>query len=137
MCRQWKGSGFTVAERLVGTRGQVYLDQSYGKITGPNAWEYDGPKINMTDQEHVDLIQAIHNDTPRNEGWYGANSSFTAVLGYMATYSGQIVKWDEAVEKGPSLMPERLAWDADPPVLPDESGSYEHVVAMPGMYKPF
>jgi hypothetical protein len=63
------------------------------------------------------------------------NSSFAAVPRCTATYSGRIVKWDEAVERGPSLMPERLAWDADPPVLPDENGSYEHAVAMPGVYK--
>jgi myo-inositol 2-dehydrogenase/D-chiro-inositol 1-dehydrogenase len=44
------------------------------------------------------------------------------------------VKWDEAVEKGVSLMPENLSWDADPPVLPDENGSYEHAVAVPGVY---
>jgi predicted dehydrogenase len=117
-----------------GTEG--YSDLT-GKIFGKNAWEYDGPKVTMTDQEHVDLIQAIHDDKPRNEGWYGANSSFTAVMGYMATYSGRMVKWDDAVEKGPSLMPERLAWDADPPVLPDETGSYEHAVAVPGIYKPY
>jgi hypothetical protein len=55
----------------------------------------------------------------------------------MATYSGRIVKWDEAAEKGPSLLPETLAWDADSPVLPDRTGSYEHAVAMPGVYKAY
>ena len=55
----------------------------------------------------------------------------------MATYSGQVVKWDEAVAKGPDEGPEKLAWDANPPVLPDEDGLYEHAVAMPGIYKPF
>jgi len=124
------GSSSNFAE---GTDGYSNLT---GKIFGKNAWEYDGPRINMTDQEHVDLVKAIRDDTPHNEGWYGANSSFVAVLGWMATYSGRIVKWDEAVEKGPNLMPEELSWDADPPVLPDENGSYEHAVAMPGVYKP-
>jgi len=125
------GSASNFAE---GTDGYSNLT---GKIFGKNAWEYEGPAINMTDQEHVDLIKAIRKDTPRNEGWYGANSSFTAVLGCMATYSGKLLKWDEAVEKGPSLMPEKLAWDADPPVLPDENGSYEHAVAVPGVYKTY
>jgi myo-inositol 2-dehydrogenase/D-chiro-inositol 1-dehydrogenase len=108
-----------------------------GKIYGKNAWKYDGPEVIMEDQEHVDLIKAIREDTPHNEGWYGANSSFLAVLGRMATYSGQVVKWDEAAQKGPSLMPQKLAWDAEPPVLPDENGSYEHAVAVPGIYRPY
>ncbi len=122
------------AEIADGTDGYANLT---GEIFGKNAWKYDGPKVNMTDQEHVDLVEAIRKDTPRNEGWYGANSSFTAVLGYMATYSGQVVKWDEAVEKGACLMPENLSWDADPPVLPDENGSYEHAVPVPGVYKAY
>ena len=55
----------------------------------------------------------------------------------MATYSGAEVRWDDAVAKGPSLMPSRLAWDAEPPVLPDGSGGYEHAVAVPGVYKAY
>jgi hypothetical protein len=139
--RHIRGCWNSASQFVEGTEG--YSDLA-GKIfarrdAGDEAvtWEYDGPKVNATDQEHVDLIRAIHDDTPRNEGWYGANSSFTAVLGYMATYSGQIVRWDEAVTKGPNLMPEKLSWDADPPVLPDENGSYEHAVPMPGVYKPY
>jgi predicted dehydrogenase len=132
--RHIRGCWNSSSQFAEGTEG--YSDLT-GKIYGKHAWEYDGPRVNMTDQEHVDLVQAIRQDTPHNEGWYGANSSFTAVLGRFATYSGRIIKWDEAVEKGPSLMPEKLAWDADPPVLPNENGSYEHAVAMPGVYKPF
>ena len=59
----------------------------------------------------------------------------TAVLGRMATYSGQVVKWDEAVAKGPDEIPEKLAWDAPPRHLPDANGSY--ALAMPGVYKAY
>ena len=52
-------------------------------------------------QEHVDLVDAIRKGEKLNDGWHGATSSFTAVLGRMATYSGQEVNWDEAVAKGP------------------------------------
>jgi len=123
--------------------GGVYVhgDQGWancsGEIAGKSQWKYRGPNVDGHQQEHVDLIKAIREDRRCNEGWYGATSSFTAVLGRMATYSGQVVKWDEAVEKGPSEMPKRLAWDADPPVLPDAEGSYEHAVPMPGIYKPY
>jgi myo-inositol 2-dehydrogenase/D-chiro-inositol 1-dehydrogenase len=55
----------------------------------------------------------------------------------MATYSGQVVRWDDAVAKGPNEMPASLAWDAPPRVLPDKDGSYEHAVAVPGVYKPY
>ncbi len=59
----------------------------------------------------------------------------TAVLGRMATYSGQVVKWDDAVAKGPDEMPEKFDFNADPPVLPDEHGGYP--VPVPGVFKPY
>ena len=108
-----------------------------GEITGENAWRYRGPNVSGHQQEHNDLIRLIRENVPHNEGYYGATSSFTAILGRMATYSGQVVRWDEAVAKGPNEMPERLAWDAKPRVLPDQDGSYEHAVAVPGVYKPY
>ncbi len=55
----------------------------------------------------------------------------------MATYSGQVVRWDEALAKGRSELPDRFAWDASPPVRPDPDGSYEHAVPIPGVYKPY
>jgi hypothetical protein len=48
----------------------------------------------------------------------------------MATYSGKVITWDEAMNSTKSLMPERLAWDANPPVMPDENGNYP--VPVPG-----
>jgi predicted dehydrogenase len=108
-----------------------------GRIEGPKAWKYDGQKESGHLQEHFDLLRAIREGTPHNEGYYGATSSFTAVLGRMATYSGQLVRWDDAVAKGPDEMPKRLAWDAPPPVLPGPDGTYEHAVPMPGVYKAY
>ena len=54
-------------------------------------------------------------------------AAFTAVLGRMATYSGQEVNWDDAVAKGPDEMPKKFAFDADPPAMPDKDGNYPHV----------
>ncbi|MFW6167004.1 MAG: hypothetical protein ACOC8J_12570, partial [Ralstonia sp.] len=68
-------------------------------------------------------------------GYYGANSSLTAVLGREANYSGKIVKWDDLVEKGKTEFPEKLAWDAPAPVQKDENGDYP--IPMPGLYDPF
>jgi hypothetical protein len=61
----------------------------------------------------------------------------TAILGRMATYSGNIVKWDEAVEKGKCEAPgmENFTWDSTPPVVPDQDGIYPG--AIPGIYNPF
>jgi hypothetical protein len=61
----------------------------------------------------------------------GAHATMTAILGRMATYSGRLVQWDEALASELVLAPERLAFDALPRVLPDEHGRYPH--AIPGV----
>jgi len=111
------------------------VGDSSGEITGKSPWKYAGPRPSGHAQEHVDWIEAIRGNAKYNEGWFGATSSMTAVLGRMATYSGQVVKWDDAVAKGPDEMPKRLAFDADPPVKPDAQGKYP--VPVPGVFKPY
>jgi len=125
-CRHVPGTWDEVSEFAHGTKA------SRGVATG------GGPKLesdNPYDQEHVDLVKAIRKDLPLNEGWFGAASSMTAVLGRMATWSGQVVRWDEAVAKGPDESPERLAWDAQPRHVPGPDGRYP--MAVPGVYKAY
>ena len=55
--------------------------------------------------EHDDLFAAIRTSKPYNEGDYGAKSTMTAILGRMATYSGKVVKWDEAINSDISMCP--------------------------------
>ena len=43
-----------------------------------------------TSREHDDLFDAIRNDKPYNEAFYGAHSTLTSVMGRMATYSGKM-----------------------------------------------
>jgi len=97
-----------------------------------------GPKLangNGYVQEHIDLQTAIKEDKPYNEAYYGATSSMTAVLGRLATYSGQSVKWDEAVELMPDTFPAVLTPDAEPPAKPDADGNYP--IPVPGHYKAY
>ncbi len=87
---------------------------------------------NPYQREHDDLVESIRGDGPhRFEGDYGATSSMTAVMGRMATYSGQVVTWEEAVRSTLALAPERYALDAKPPTWPDGQGNY--AVAAPGI----
>jgi hypothetical protein len=53
----------------------------------------------------------------------------------MATYSGQVVDWDKAINSGISIMPTSYDFNAAPPVLPDANGNYP--VAVPGVTKFF
>jgi predicted dehydrogenase len=86
-------------------------------------------------QEHADLVAAIKNGTPLNDGWHGANSTMTAILGRMATHSGVIVEWDKAVESNETLAPAIEELGAEPPVTVGSDGLYP--VDTPGIYKPY
>jgi myo-inositol 2-dehydrogenase/D-chiro-inositol 1-dehydrogenase len=128
-CRQQDGKTFhSVSEHAHGTKGSSAISGS----------RRDAPQLasgNPYEQEHVDLLNAIRKNEKYHEGWNGATSTMTAVLGRMATYSGQVVKWDDAVAKGPSLMAEKLTWDAEAPVVKGPDGKYP--IPVPGQYKPY
>jgi myo-inositol 2-dehydrogenase/D-chiro-inositol 1-dehydrogenase len=150
-CRHIPNTWSPVSEAIHGTLGtsdahSVKLYTTEGKVAEvkkePRAKKGAGRKAaggtrgpGAMVQEHMDLIAAIRKNEKHNEGHYGATSSFTAVLGRMATYSGQIIRWDDAVAKGTGEFPARLAWDADPPVKPDKNGDYP--IPVPGMWKAY
>ena len=54
----------------------------------------------------------------------------TAIMGRMATYSGKVVSWDEALQSELSLAPDRYDFNGTPPVLPGKDGIYP--CAIPG-----
>ena len=60
-------------------------------------------------------------------------ASFAAVGGeaYLATYSGKVIEMEDALASKISLMPKEFSWDANPPVMPREDGSYP--IAVPGL----
>lgn len=124
--RHQPGTWDSVSETAHGTKGSRGVS-----VGGGPELESGNPYV----QEHVDLIKAIKSNDKLNEGWFGAVSSMTAVLGRMATHSGQVVKWDEAVAKGPQESPERIAWDALPRHVPGADGFYPFPI--PGQYKPY
>ena len=137
-CRHIPDTWDSVREFAYGAKGNSAVTD--GVINGANRWRYRGKKpknFSPYAQEHVDLVKAIRGGEKYHEGWLGAVSSFTSVFGRMATYSGQVVKWDDAVAKGPDEMPKAFTWDAETPIKPGPDGSYEHAVPMPGTYKPY
>jgi len=83
--------------------------------------------------EHDHLFAALLEGQQYNEGDYGATSTMTAILGRMASYSGQIIRWDDALKSEINLCPEESAWDAETLVKPGKDGLY--ACAMPGKTK--
>jgi hypothetical protein len=105
------------------------------RITGKNKWRYSGAIKDPYQNEHDVLFDAIRNDKPQNDAELGAKSTLTAIMGRMATYSGQKVRWEDALNSKLDLMPERFDWDATPKIVPGADGLYP--VPVPGQTEAF
>ena len=79
------------------------------------------------------LLEAIRQNKPHNEVDYAAVGTMTGILGRMASYSGQMIQWDEAINSNLSFALDKYAFDARPPVVADAHGRYP--VAIPGTTK--
>ena len=135
-CRHYEGTFSKVDEQFLGTKGRI---DSFGANTALKS--YKGGKIlyahdekgdpNPYQVEHDELFAAIAKGEYKfADAENGAKSTLTAIMGRMATYSGQTVKWEDALNSTTNLFPERLAWDALPKLLPNSDGFYP--VAVPG-----
>lgn len=85
--------------------------------------------------EHDDLFAAIRSGNPINDTEVGAKATLSAIMGRMATYSGKVITWEDALNGETLLVPDNLDWDVDPPVMPDADGRYP--VAIPGVTDPY
>ncbi len=134
-CRHMPGTRSTVNEFAHGTRGTANIGGANIESAGGWSWRFRGDEANPYQVEHNDLFTAIRNGLPYNEAEVGAKSTMTSILGRMATYSGQVVRWDDAIDSAQDLSPAAYAFDAPPPVLPDEDGRYP--IPIPGVTPPF
>ena len=136
-CRHIKGTYAIVDEMLVGTKGVIKCGAMQIVNKGKTLYQFDKAKENNPYQsEHDELFAAISKGEFKfTDAENGAKATLTAVMGRMATYSGQVMEWDKVLNSGLNIMPTKYAWDAKPPVLPDSNGNYP--IATPGQTKYF
>ena len=136
-CRHWAKCKNDVSEHAHGIKGYCDVSAGHIKFRDGTEWRYKHPgpgkEPNPYQVEHDDLMNAIRNNTPYNEGDYGAYSTMTSILGRMATYSGAEVTMEQALASDYDLHPKvydfkatpEEAWpDADVRVEPDKEGRY-------------
>jgi predicted dehydrogenase len=128
-CRRQAGCSNDISDHILGTKGRCNVMKH--RIEGETNWQYEGPNPNKYVAEHEALFASIRNGRPINNGLYMAQSTMWAIAGRMATYTGKTITWEQAMNSKEGLSPEKYTWDADPPILPDENGSYP--VAVPGL----
>ena len=131
-CRHIPECYNNVSEHVHGTKG--YCDISAGKIYdagGQQIFHSKGSRGGHQ-QEHHDLFQDLREGVIPNEAEYGAKSTMTSIFGRLATYTGKMLKWDDAINSNLSLanVDEMVSMTGDAPVMPDADGDYP--IPMPG-----
>ena len=134
-CRHQPNTMYRVGEAFQLTNGSVVTnDAGVAKI-----YDLSGNEINSISnpeghnpyqEEHNRLFASIRENGVINDAFNGARSTMTAILGRMATYSGKVISWDEAMASTLQLMPGELTWDSPTPSVPDANGEYP--IPMPG-----
>lgn len=135
-CRHQKGTMSKVDELIVGTKGKIFFDEArITDLKGKVLYQFDKKNENQPYQnEHDELFAAIANNQYKFwDAERGAKSTMTSILGRMATYSGQVIDWDKAINSGIDLHPTEYSWDAKMPLMPNSEGLY--AVAIPGVTK--
>jgi len=140
-CRQIPGCYNQVAEYAHGTRGWCDVRGIIHPTNGPEIklrtlsrrGNKPGDHTNPFQREHDDLFNAIRTGKDYNEAERGAQATMTAILGRMATYSGKLVTWEEALSSQLQLTTDAEDWNAAAPVKADADGRYP--VAVPGISK--
>jgi hypothetical protein len=84
------------------------------------------PRNNPHDEEQKILIGSIRAGQPVNHQDTMIDSTYTAIMGQIACYTGKPVTWDEIIEADfefePKLADVRL--DMEGPTQPDATGNY-------------
>ena len=96
MCRQINGTYSSVNEFFNGTEGTTF---GGGKMSSAKLAALNVPAFKTHEngqvQEHIDLLESIVNEKPLNGARTVAESTLTAIMGRISSYTGQLVRWSD------------------------------------------
>jgi predicted dehydrogenase len=125
-CRQFSGGVSDISVHVSGSKGTASITQRLMEIATDTKWRFTGEKNNQSQTEHDELFASIRSGKPINNGDYMSKSTLMAIMGRMATYTGQKITWEQAMNSKENLSPDRYDWDAKPP---------KSEIAIPGVTK--
>ena len=131
-CRHMPGCMNRVDEFFQGTKGTVELGKGIVRdLNGNVLYQFQDEEPNPYQVEHDLLFQAIRNGDLINDVENGAMSTMSAIIGRMATYSGNIIELQKSLSLDYKIVPDDLNWDSPAPVNPDKQGNY--AIPTPGI----
>lgn len=101
---------------IIGTKGNANIKDNSAYITdvkGQELWRFEGKSPNMYQQEHNEFFASIRSGKHINDGDRMINSTAIALMGRTAGYSGQELKWEDAMQIEEKLVPDFTnGWDS-------------------------
>ncbi|HEY2933424.1 MAG TPA: Gfo/Idh/MocA family oxidoreductase [Acidobacteriota bacterium] len=117
-CRQQRGCHNDMSSHVLGSKGTAIVAERGLAIAAGTQWVYkapdDDPSDNFYQTEHDQLFASIRNGKPISNGEYMAKSTMLAIMGRMATYTGQMITWEQAMNSKEDLTPEKYEWGSIP-----------------------
>jgi predicted dehydrogenase len=110
--RQIPGCKNDISIDVLGSRGSARLTERRGgvRIVAEDEWVYRDEAKNLYQVEHDELFASIRSGSALNNGEYMAKSTLLAIMGRLATYTGQEITWDMAWNSKEDLSPQRYEW---------------------------
>jgi predicted dehydrogenase len=115
-CRQQPRCANEVSDFITGTTGTAVLNGSRQQehrlfnLQRQEAWRYSGPTPSMYQVEHNEFFASIRSGQLINNGEYMTKSTLMGIMGRMATYTGQTIQWEQALNSRENLSPAKYEW---------------------------
>jgi predicted dehydrogenase len=122
-CRQIDNCLNDVSEHVYGTQGEAHMDGGRWRIAGEHEWNWTGKNNDPYQSEHDDFFASIRDGKPLNEGRMVAESTLTAIMGRMATYTGKEIGWEQALNSDERWGPDSYEFGplpVDPVPMPGQ-----------------
>ena len=104
---QQAGAKTEVSDFVVGTQGTAEVMRHVIRGKMPYTHRKD-PRDDMYQNEHDELFASIRSGKHINDGDWMARSTLLAIMGRMATYTGQEITWEMAMNSKEDLTPAKM-----------------------------
>lgn len=133
MCQTRAGCYANWDDIIMGTKGTCHWTAC--RIEGETKWRYTGKQNDPHTAEQERLIGSIRSGKIINDGATMIDSTYMAVMGQIACYTGTPVTWEQMMAADFEFEPKvaNVTLDMEAPTKPDATGNYP--LPLPGITK--
>jgi predicted dehydrogenase len=118
-----KGSAI-IMTNLGQPKPRIY--KSHNMVDEDLVWQFEGRDPNPYHAEWQLLVDAIRQDKPHNEARRAGEAEVAALMGRIATHTGQMITWDQVMKSDYQFVEDidNMTFDTDAPIHAGSDGIY-------------